>query len=217
MSKGIIYCAHCIISGKKYIGKTINSLEKRKSSHLYKSKQDGNGRFQNAIKKYGWNNFVWGIIEECEIDVLSERESYWINFYESHLFGYNLTLGGDGGFNLSQLKKFTIKSPSGEIYNSSNVAEFSRNHNLNPSCLCNVINGKRKSHKGWTLPETKLYGYQMRNEKIIKEFKILSPDGIIYSGKNIKKFAKENGLNPANLSMMINGKYKSHKGWTLYK
>lgn len=33
MFKGIIYCAHCIISNKKYIGQTINTLSERKQKH----------------------------------------------------------------------------------------------------------------------------------------------------------------------------------------
>ena len=31
-----------------------------------------------AIQKYGVNNFIFEVIEECSVDMLDEREKYWI-------------------------------------------------------------------------------------------------------------------------------------------
>lgn len=45
-----------------------------------------------------------------------------------------------------------IVSPSGEIYyNIDNVTKFADEHGLNMSHVCGVLNGIRKSHKGWRL------------------------------------------------------------------
>ena len=50
------------------------------------------------MNKYGINNFSFEIIEECKKNELSEKEKYWINYYNSiSPNGYNLTKGGDGG------------------------------------------------------------------------------------------------------------------------
>lgn len=50
------------------------------------------------MNKYGIDNFSFEIIEECRKDELSEKERYWINYYNSTApCGYNLTKGGDGG------------------------------------------------------------------------------------------------------------------------
>ncbi|KKM02413.1 hypothetical protein LCGC14_1784670 [marine sediment metagenome] len=41
---------------------------------------------------------------------------------------------------------------NGNIYIGSAVnlkARFCSEHNLNRSCMCNLISGKQKSHKGW--------------------------------------------------------------------
>lgn len=46
---------------------------------------------------------------------------------------------------------FRLKSPNGEIINGENVMQFSRDHGLTHQQLHNVVVGKRKSHKGWTL------------------------------------------------------------------
>jgi len=46
-------------------------------------------------------------------------------------------------------RKFSLISPTGAIYNGSNVAEFCRTHNLQQQNIIKVLLGKRKSHKGW--------------------------------------------------------------------
>ena len=48
------------------------------------------------MAKYGIEHFQIEEIEECLTEIASEREQYWINYYESYINGYNATLGGDG-------------------------------------------------------------------------------------------------------------------------
>lgn len=45
-------------------------------------------------------------------------------------------------------------------------------------------------------------------------FKVISPEGVEYEGTSIKDFCKEHGLTQACMSLLVNGKAKSHKGWT---
>lgn len=92
--KGVIYCYYCISTGKKYIGQTSNE-EKRKKEHIRKSKNKRN-KFYNAVRKYGWENFIYGVIEECDISLLNDKEIFYVNFYDSHKNGYNSTEGGKG-------------------------------------------------------------------------------------------------------------------------
>ena len=47
-------------------------------------------------------------------------------------------------------KSFKIKSPIGDIYENKYLNEFCSMHNLHPSHLREVINGRRPHHKGWT-------------------------------------------------------------------
>lgn len=92
--KGVIYCYHCIPTGKKYIGQTLFET-KRKAYHLCKSK-DGNTKFYRAVRKYGWDNFIYGIIDELDNQFLNEVEMFYIKKYDTFKKGYNSTLGGDG-------------------------------------------------------------------------------------------------------------------------
>lgn len=46
----------------------------------------------NAFKKYGIDNFVFELIEECDVIDLNEREQHWLDFHQSYNRenGYNL-------------------------------------------------------------------------------------------------------------------------------
>lgn len=50
-----------------------------------------------AIKKYGWENFKYETVEECDNkEELLEKEKYYINYYNSLMpNGYNMTKGGE--------------------------------------------------------------------------------------------------------------------------
>lgn len=45
-------------------------------------------------------------------------------------------------------------------------------------------------------------------------FSIVSPDGEVVSGYNVKEFSVQNGLSRRCVSNVLNGVQKSHKGWT---
>jgi group I intron endonuclease len=93
---GVVYCFHCIFNGKKYIGKSIN-LSRRLSRHRRNVKNNIKTKFYSAVKKYGWDGFIFGIVEECEESYLDVREMYYIEKYNTLNEGYNMTSGGDGG------------------------------------------------------------------------------------------------------------------------
>lgn len=86
------------INGKCYIGKTLNSIEERWKEHLhdYQKSRCKDRPLYCALNKYGIENFLIEQIEECDENILSEREQYWIKYYNSYHYGYNATLGGDG-------------------------------------------------------------------------------------------------------------------------
>lgn len=215
MFTGIIYCAHCLVTGKKYIGQTIQKFEKRISRHKLDSKKDIT-KFYSAANKYGWDNFIWGIIEECDRNTLTERELYWIEYYNTFYEGYNSTHGGDGGF-VTHCREFEIMSPNGDIIKGENVMKFCRENNLRSSEITSVLNGKRKSHKGWKLPTTKAIGIQARIESKSKSFTLISPEGKIVIGKNRAEFCRKYSLSPGTLSCLINKKYgiTQYRGWRL--
>jgi group I intron endonuclease len=66
-------------SGKIYIGQSIN-IDKRKSKYVANHTQ-GQPKIQRSITKYGWEKHEFDIIEECAIEQLDERETYWKQHY----------------------------------------------------------------------------------------------------------------------------------------
>jgi group I intron endonuclease len=83
----------------------------RQKVHKSASK-NGNSKFYNAIRKYGWDSFDWEIIYQSKDrdHTLNVMESYFIEQYNSFNTGYNLTLGGDGtfGHHVSEESKLKI-------------------------------------------------------------------------------------------------------------
>lgn len=105
---GKIYLITNSVNNKVYVGQTVQTLKKRFSGHCCYSRTDrsSNMYIKRAIHKYGRDKFTIQLLEECPIELLNEREKYWISFYNSYKDGYNLTLGGQDSnyFNLHRLE-----------------------------------------------------------------------------------------------------------------
>lgn len=82
-------------NGKVYIGQS-NDIYTRWRSHWKQVNRGDNDYLHNCMRKYGKDNFEYEIIEECNQDIINEREKYWIQHYDSYNNGLNLTLGGEG-------------------------------------------------------------------------------------------------------------------------
>lgn len=89
-------------TNKVYIGQAID-IRRRWAAHLSVANRIKEGRCLEREKKspidvslshHDYKDFNWEIIEECALELLNEREIYWINFYNSYLNGYNATKGG---------------------------------------------------------------------------------------------------------------------------
>lgn len=86
------------VNGMSYIGNTSYDVQKRWKEHRKdsRSKRCSNRPLYSAINEYGPENFDIDIIEQCDKDIASFREKYWIEKYNTYLDGYNDTLGGSG-------------------------------------------------------------------------------------------------------------------------
>lgn len=94
--KNVIYCIENINTGKKYIGKTSAEVSKRWTEHIKTSLNIGSIKTTNIHKALynHWDEFIFYILVETEKEKLSEMEKYYINFYESDKYGYNIKAGG---------------------------------------------------------------------------------------------------------------------------
>ena len=81
------------INNKAYVGQS-NNIERRFKEHQtcgHRSRIP----LDVAIEKYGIENFVYEVLEECSIDDLNVKETYWIEKLQTNLTGYNCNLGGE--------------------------------------------------------------------------------------------------------------------------
>ena len=109
---GYIYCIKNDINNKIYIGKTIYSIEHRFKEHLRDARNKKcTSKLHRAILKYGSNHFYPELLEECDNSLLSDKEKYYIQKYNTVYDGYNITFGGETSvpITLTQEKAEEIK------------------------------------------------------------------------------------------------------------
>lgn len=75
-----IYKITCIPNGRVYIGSSIN-IHSRWEKHQcgLNTQKHYNKHLLSAYNKYGKDNFLWEIIEECDRDVLWDREQHYLD------------------------------------------------------------------------------------------------------------------------------------------
>lgn len=214
---GLVYLITNKINNKKYVGQTSQTLQERWSQHKNVAKKYKNKyALTNAIRKYGNSNFEINAIDyakdQNELNFLEALYSVLYNCYVPN--GYNLDICGfkktrrHPSSVRKMSKSYEIKSPAGKIFKVKNMKEFCEKHNLRARSIHRVANGTRKQNKGWTKPNTNL--------KIIK---LLSPNmekvDVIDCFYYRTQFCKNNNLTVSGLSALINGKCKTHMGWSL--
>jgi hypothetical protein len=184
--KGLIYCVHCISTGKKYIGQTIQKLQYRMNDHFCRS-SNSQYKFHRAIKKYGKSNFIYGVIEECDFNIINEREMYWINVYDTFKNGYNSDTGGMNGRLLSEETKIKIQQKTSK--------------NNNPRYGVKLDDEIKE---------------RIKNSNAKFEYTILELNtNISYKTNSLREFCKKYDLKRANLTRTFTGKYKQHKGFRM--
>lgn len=106
-------CIYCILNynnGKMYFGLTKH-FKTRVRDHVNDLKAL---RHNNDYLQKAWNKkqkFVIFPVEKCELNVLSEREMFWIDYHKTTIKsrGYNLTFGGE---DLSHMTKEALAKRS---------------------------------------------------------------------------------------------------------
>ena len=115
---GIVYCYTNRINGKVYIGQTTR--EKQRMTEHYNSafKKHLKNKFYNALRKYGKDSFEYKVLKSYKLsktddyksfkELLDKTEREYILKYNSYLYGYNGTIGGN---NDSQSFKSMMNEP----------------------------------------------------------------------------------------------------------
>jgi group I intron endonuclease len=94
----IVYLVTNRVNGKRYVGKTVRTLERRWYEHVTHSHGGSEEMtLYQAIRKHGADAFELSVLEECaNEEQLDEAERKWIRELGTFRREYNMTEGGDG-------------------------------------------------------------------------------------------------------------------------
>lgn len=95
--KNVIYIITNTKTKEVYIGKTKAEVSKRWTEHIKSSLSIGtlsSARIHDALFNH-WDEFTFDVLERVPNDAdLNAREKYYIDFYKSNIYGYNIKAGG---------------------------------------------------------------------------------------------------------------------------
>lgn len=183
---------------KMYIGQSVN-INKRFSRYrnLSCKKQS---KIYNSLNKYGVENHIFEIIEECDVKDLNDRERYWQDYYDVLNKGLNLVL----------------------TQSSDRSGEFSKEHREKLSLL---KKGSNHPHYGKFGKYHYLFGRKLSEEhkkKISDSNGCPNKKQVICKITNkiwesVKSCAEENNIRPQHLSRMLTGTRKNWTSFTFYR
>lgn len=154
--EGIIYVATNITNNHKYVGQTIQSLQRRKYSHEWDAMNNkDNNKFHNALVDHGLDKFEWNIIDKgSSRHELDEKEQLWIKRLNTWIYGdnpkgYNTDLGGNSGGGARGERNAKAKLTNKDVENikeeflasSVTVKELSDRFKVSESSIYRILNG----------------------------------------------------------------------------
>ena len=141
-----MYKIYCInhISGLCYIGKTKQSLKVRLCMHRYDRDR---GKYCSS-QKLDLDNCKMILLEECEKDIASEREQYWMEQYPNRVNYRNATRSKKQKIEYNKQYKFNNKERIKEndkqykFNNKERIKEHKRNQYIDKvvkECMDDII------------------------------------------------------------------------------
>jgi group I intron endonuclease len=237
---GEIYIHTCTITGKSYIGQTINGMENRWTGHVRAARRNtDNYKFYNAIRKYGADPWTHESLVQTKSQAESDSEEIrYIDEYDTFHNGYNGTKGGGGTSGVSGKNNhrydhtvYLIVKPhaTGEIFDifpGTRQEILAAIPELTQSGLSGLLSGDQKIHKGWRLPtESRKKMSASKKGKNNPMYDptvrtIEKPDATgdtfdLFEGTTQEMLAAIPELTQAGLSLLLRRERKIHKGWKL--
>lgn len=193
------------INGKVYIGQSIN-IVKRWNEHKTTAFNPKNKNYDiylyRAIRKYGLENFIFEVIEECSPADLNAREIYWISYYDScnRDKGYNMTLGG----NATAINPKEICELWDQGYSIGEIAEKMKDK----ISYCTVKNYLH-SYEKWNVTESRRRSALIAKKKKTKKYEIIKQydlfGNFLKNWRSIGEAASSLNLNKNTIGIALKG------------
>ena len=139
----VIYYIKNISNNKIYIGQSRN-INKRFNRHknLLKNNKHFNFKLQEDFNTYGFENFKFGIIENVSIDIVDEREEFYIDFFTKLGNCYNIRLNN---YTISEETKAKI-SKNTKIAMAKQEVKCKLSRNVSEETKAKISEGVKKAY-----------------------------------------------------------------------
>jgi len=199
---GLIYLIRNIINDNKYVGETSKTLSARQEGHYkaaFYTKLDY--YLYNAIRKYGWENFEWSILEDNILDAdLCRVEAFYINKLNTLApNGYNLRYFFDDKSIVSESTRIKMeKTKKGK--KETDLQKQQRSINTKQQYL----NGIRKklNQKG-----------EFNGNADKSKYFLINNDGRMFYGTRLEFSSTYKDLARSNTANLFKGLRDSYKNW----
>lgn len=91
-----IYKLTNTVENKAYIGQAVD-IAARFKQHIKRglgAETPLKNKLYPAMMDYGVENFTFEILQQCDRSELNDREKFWIDYFDTKTYGYNVTSGG---------------------------------------------------------------------------------------------------------------------------
>jgi group I intron endonuclease len=225
-----IYKITNLINEKIYVGKSKNPKVRWRQHKSHSKKR--NTKLYYAMRKYGIENFIFEVLEECNENTINDKEIYYISSLNPY---YNMTDGGDGGGFLNKKHGDKWKSAIKES-NSKKVACYDLDGNLikvYDSCrdasydifgkecrgISAVTRGEYQTCGGfqWKIFKehsvSKISSYKRMSHNVKKIAKCDSNENLIEIYESMTIAAEKNNASTSKITLVCQNKRKTHKGY----
>ena len=209
-------------TSKKYIGQTVY-LNGRKGDHLLnlRRNQHDNDYLQKAFNKYGEEDFIFEVLEiipkledgSNDKDKLTEREQYWMDFYNCYDREYGYNINPSASINPMQGNTHSIEARK-------KISEAAKGRKLSEEAKQKLHDSRRGKPSDSREKEAKV-DYSLRvikppKKKLLYTYYLKDLEGNEYVFNNLTDFCRKHNLSRTHLGNMIN-KGTFYKGWSGFK
>lgn len=218
MTSGI-YIITCIPNKRFYIGSSIDINRRWNQHQMYlRANNHHNRHLQNAWNKYGADAFSFSVLQIAHEDKLEEAEQRYLELLKPF---------DPKGFNIERVVRglgkgviFTDehKAKIGMAHKGRIVSEETRKRtslSKTGKKIAPCSDARRNKIRIALTGSTKSAEHADKiAETKRKNYIVVSPDGVSYNIKGMRRFCFEHDLNDAAMIRVAQGKQRSHKGWS---
>lgn len=185
---------------------------------------DPNG---NVVEDYSVTNFSkrYNLPNWCIMFVLKGKYFQYKGWrkYSKELEGikfdpkeYHKSLG----LKSNVCRNYKLINPVGEIIQGKNIVQMCKKNNLDPGAIIRVLDGKIRHHRGWrqfTKQNLKPFDWTGSHYRFANQtLTCVHKDGCKETNIKLDDFCNKYNLKRGSIISLINKRFKTCKGWTVY-